>query len=67
VQAGTPGTPAVTGKGIGIAIIDSGISATHPDFQKNGHSRVVASVDFTGTGSLQSNGMTLGEGMLLGD
>jgi serine protease AprX len=46
-QAGLQGSPGVTGKGVGIAIIDSGVSTSHPDFSKNGKSRVVASVDFT--------------------
>jgi serine protease AprX len=51
VQAGTAGpaeSPGFTGKGVTIAVIDSGISASHPDFQKNNKSRVVASVNFTG-------------------
>src|SRR5215204_1345412 len=40
-QAGLQNTPGVTGKGVGIAIVDSGISTSHPDFQsKNGKSRV---------------------------
>ena len=55
-QAGLQGTPGVTGKGVGIAIIDSGISASHPDFQKNGKSRVAASVDFTGGGAGDGDG-----------
>ena len=42
VQAGSPGVKGLTGKGVGIAVIDSGISARHPDFQKNNKSRVVA-------------------------
>jgi serine protease AprX len=46
-QAGLQGIPGTTGKGVGIAIIDSGISASHPDFQKNGKSRIVAAVNFT--------------------
>ena len=48
VQAGSPGAPAVDGKGITIAILDSGISANHPDFVANNKSRVIAAVDFTG-------------------
>ena len=35
-QAGIQNTPGVTGKGVGIAILDSGISSSHPDFQMNG-------------------------------
>src|SRR5947209_3470964 len=34
-QAGLQGMPGVTGKGVCIAVIESGISASHPDFQKN--------------------------------
>jgi len=50
-QSGFQGTPGVTGKGVGIAIIDSGISAAHPDFQqKNGKSRIVTALDFTNGG-----------------
>jgi serine protease AprX len=50
VQDGAKGASGLTGKGIGIAILDSGISASHPDFAgKNKKSRVVASVDFTGS------------------
>src|SRR2546423_2657982 len=49
VQA-APGNSGITGKGIGIAILDSGISASHPDFAGvNQKSRVIASVDFTGS------------------
>src|SRR5256885_931984 len=48
-QAGQAGTPGVDGKGVGIAILDSGISANHPDFVKNNNSRVIASVDFIGS------------------
>src|SRR3954462_12761389 len=44
------GNSGLSGKGVGIAILDSGISANHPDFAgKNKKSRVVASVDFTGS------------------
>jgi subtilisin family serine protease len=50
-QAGGSGSPALTGKGVGIAVVDSGISAAHPDFQSNGKSRVVAAVDFTSEGA----------------
>src|ERR1044071_9383356 len=47
-QAGIQNNPGVTGKGVGIAILDSGISSSHPDFQqKNGKSRIAAAVDFT--------------------
>ncbi len=59
VQSGLPRTQGFTGKGVGIAIIDSGISASHPDFQKNGNkSRIVAAVNFTGG----SNGDKEGHG-----
>src|ERR1051325_10333188 len=37
-----------TGKGVTIAVIDSGISYTHPDFAKNkNQSRIITRVDFT--------------------
>ena len=49
VQNGLPQMPGFDGKGIGIAILDSGVSANHPDFIRNNQSRVVASVDFTGS------------------
>src|SRR5205085_1975563 len=49
VQTGLPGMPGFTGRGVTIAILDSGISATHPDFLKNNRSRVIAAVDFTGS------------------
>ena len=55
VQAGVSGVPGLTGKGVGIAIIDSGISAAHPDFQKNRKSRVVAAVNFTGSSTNASS------------
>lgn len=45
VQQGLDRTPRLSGKNIGIAIIDSGVSADHPDFGR----RVVAAVDFTGS------------------
>ena len=54
-QAGLGHAPGATGRGIGIAIIDSGISAAHPDFQSQGRSRVVASVDFTQTSATASD------------
>ncbi|HYW71551.1 MAG TPA: hypothetical protein VE961_10970, partial [Pyrinomonadaceae bacterium] len=38
VQAGTTTAPGFDGKGIGIAILDTGISASHPDFLRNGKS-----------------------------
>src|SRR5579885_3807991 len=50
-QSGVQGTPGVTGKGVGIAVIDSGISAAHPDFRKNGKSRIVTALDFTNGGT----------------
>src|SRR5205807_2992462 len=50
VQAGTNGNNGLSGKGISIAILDSGISANHPDFAgTNGKSRVIAAVDFSGS------------------
>jgi subtilisin family serine protease len=62
-QAGLQGVPGVTGKGIGIAIIDTGISTSHPDFKDSKKkSRVAVSVDFTGTGSSNANGILMGEG-----
>ena len=48
-QAGQPGAAGVNGKGVSIAILDSGISANHPDFVTNNKSRVIASVDFSGS------------------
>jgi serine protease AprX len=47
VQAGQAGAPGFDGKGVTIAILDSGISANHPDFVTNNKSRVIASVDFS--------------------
>jgi serine protease AprX len=32
-----------TGRGVGVAVIDTGISGDHPDFWTNGQSRVIAS------------------------
>jgi subtilisin family serine protease len=50
VQAGLASTPKLSGKGVTIAIIDSGISASHPDFGKNKNkSRILTAVDFTGS------------------
>src|ERR1043165_5038132 len=50
VQAGATGAPAADGRGVAIAILDSGISANHPDFAgTNNKSRVIAAVDFTGS------------------
>src|SRR5882724_1408747 len=49
VQSEQPGASGVNGKDIGIAILDSGISANHPDFAANNKSRVIASVDFSGS------------------
>ena len=65
-QAGFDGAPGLTGKGIGIAVIDSGISSSHPDFQKNGKSRVAAALDFTGGGAFVRNSGILwsGDGIL---
>ncbi|MBD0326763.1 MAG: hypothetical protein ICV68_10040, partial [Pyrinomonadaceae bacterium] len=58
VKQGFAGAPGFTGKGVGIAVIDSGISANHPDFQRNGHSRVVAAVNFTnGSADASANGI----------
>ncbi|HEX8556934.1 MAG TPA: S8 family serine peptidase [Pyrinomonadaceae bacterium] len=67
-QAGVGKAPGVTGKGVGIAILDSGVSTSHPDFQKNGKSRVAASVDFTGGGTAVSKkSIVLNDGLLMGD
>ena len=49
VQNGLAQMPGFSGKGIGVAILDSGVSANHPDFIRNNRSRVVASVDFSGS------------------
>ncbi|MDQ3256041.1 MAG: S8 family peptidase, partial [Acidobacteriota bacterium] len=49
VAAGLARAPQLTGKGVTIAIMDSGISTTHPDFGKNSSkSRIIAAVNFTG-------------------
>ncbi|HEV3470357.1 MAG TPA: hypothetical protein VG148_13610 [Pyrinomonadaceae bacterium] len=64
VQAGLPGTAGshgFTGKGVGIAVTDSGISASRPDFQRNGKSRVVAAVNFTGGSGVDANGILYGD------
>jgi subtilisin family serine protease len=67
VQGGSKGAQGLTGKGVGIAVIDSGISARHPDFQKN-KTRVVAAVNFTGEGGgANANGIMLGDGIMLAD
>src|SRR5919202_124461 len=66
VQAGTAGpaeSPGFTGKGVAIAVIDSGISASHPDFQKNNKSRVVAALNFTGDGSAPGDSYGHGTGV----
>ena len=44
VQAGTAGTQRLTGKNVTIAVIDSGVDASHPEFAKNNKSRVALSV-----------------------
>ena len=49
VQSEQAGASGVNGKGVGIAILDSGISANHADFVANNKSRVIASVDFSGS------------------
>ena len=49
VQVGQPGASGVNGKGVTIAILDSGISANHADFVTNNKSRVIASLDFSGS------------------
>ena len=67
VQDGVFAAPGFTGKGVGIAVIDSGIS-NHPDFMKNGKSRVVASVNFTnGAATTRSNGLLVSDGIMLSD
>ena len=40
----------LTGTGIAIAVLDSGIFATHDSFERMGLSRVIVSQDFTGEG-----------------
>jgi serine protease AprX len=47
-----------TGKGIGVAVIDSGINDNHPDLwnSSQSHSRVVYHEDFTGTATSNSSG-----------
>nr|MBA3243480.1 S8 family serine peptidase [Acidobacteriota bacterium] len=61
-QAGQTQAQGLTGKGVGIAIIDSGISVSHPDFQNGkGKSRIVASVDFTRGGSVQGSGILMSD------
>src|SRR4030095_12150210 len=50
VRLGTgPFTAGFNGNNITIAILDSGISADHPDFVRPNGSRVIASVDFSGS------------------
>ncbi|HYJ46036.1 MAG TPA: S8 family peptidase, partial [Pyrinomonadaceae bacterium] len=49
VQAGLQGMPGFTGRGVTIAVLDSGISANHPDFMEKNGSRVIAAADFTGS------------------
>jgi serine protease AprX len=44
VWAGTPRVPGLAGRGIGVAVIDSGVDPTHAALA----GRIVASVDFTG-------------------
>jgi serine protease AprX len=48
----------LTGKGIGVAVIDSGINDNHPDLwdSTESHSRVVYHQDFTGTATSNSSG-----------
>ncbi|MBV8775346.1 MAG: S8 family peptidase, partial [Deltaproteobacteria bacterium] len=41
------------GRGIGIAVLDSGIEVTHQLLMSNGQSRVVYSRDFTGQGTVE--------------
>ncbi|HSE97013.1 MAG TPA: S8 family peptidase, partial [Blastocatellia bacterium] len=48
---GTNSIGAIDGRGIGIAVLDSGIHSSHQSLKNAwGQSRVVASVDFTGEG-----------------
>ncbi|HEY7785877.1 MAG TPA: S8 family serine peptidase, partial [Pyrinomonadaceae bacterium] len=49
VQAGTLLNTGFDGKNITVAVLDSGISASHPDFIRRNRSRVIASVDFSGS------------------
>ena len=71
VQAGRSGpkeNPGFTGKGVTIAVLDSGINTNHPDFQRNNKSRVLASVNFTASGSgVSENGIVIGDGVVIGD
>ena len=55
---GTTGTGTIDGRGIGIAILDSGINTPHSSFLKDpanpaSGSRVAYSIDFTGTGTTE--------------
>ncbi len=52
VQAGLAGLPGLTGRGVGIAFVDSGIWAEHRSLA----GRVVASVDFVGDGIADTYG-----------
>ncbi|HYG10001.1 MAG TPA: S8 family serine peptidase, partial [Pyrinomonadaceae bacterium] len=57
IAAGLSRTPKLTGKGVTIAIMDSGISTTHADFAKNKNkSRILTAVNFTGSGTGDDNG-----------
>ena len=51
-QSNSGGSYTLDGTGVGIAILDSGVSHAHDSFlDQNGNSRIVADVDFTGSGT----------------
>ena len=52
VRAGFEGSRGFTGRGIGVAVIDTGVDATHPYLA----GRVALSLDFTGTSVRRSPG-----------
>lgn len=57
VHATSEWTNAITGKGIGVAVIDSGVNGSLPDLTNgaNGSSRVVAQVNYSSTSSTLSD------------